>query len=232
LVLHGDDEVKTSPEGNLLLMKLSGAVINIVSADLVAGGMATAEEEFRERGEVPLVVPGGGHTLAGALAYVDAIEEIQTQLNKWIPDLIVLASGTGATQAGIVVGCSAARWPTRVIGISVARPAARGAEVVSETCRQLRVHLDCRGSPAGVDFRDDWICGGYEHADGRVFSAIATAAASDGLILDPTYTGKAFAALLDLVATGEIARGERVLFWHTGGLLNLLSSDSREVISS
>jgi 1-aminocyclopropane-1-carboxylate deaminase/D-cysteine desulfhydrase-like pyridoxal-dependent ACC family enzyme len=82
-----------------------------------------------------------------------------------------------------------------------------------------------QGHLCPIDFRDDWVGPGYEQADASVITAIRNAAESEGLILDPTYTGKAFAALLDLISSGEIPKDSRVLFWHTGGLLNLLASD-------
>jgi 1-aminocyclopropane-1-carboxylate deaminase/D-cysteine desulfhydrase-like pyridoxal-dependent ACC family enzyme len=75
-----------------------------------------------------------------------------------------------------------------------------------------------------VEFRDDWVGAGYEQADESVHNTIDVVSTMTGLVLDPTYTGKAFTALLDLLEQGDIAPGSNVLFWHTGGLLNLLAS--------
>jgi 1-aminocyclopropane-1-carboxylate deaminase/D-cysteine desulfhydrase-like pyridoxal-dependent ACC family enzyme len=161
------------------------------------------------------------------MAYVEAVEELQRQCQQdgWRPGWIILASGTGTTQAGLVVGIERLGWATQVVGISVARPNPRGGEVVTKACEEVAQDLGLRVGSWSVDFRDDWIGEGYEKADGSVLSTIRLAAQEDALILDPTYTGKAFCALLDLVDEGEIAEGAKVLFWHTGGLMNLLASD-------
>ncbi len=179
------------------------------------------------RRESPDLVPGGGHCLAGTLAYADAVAEVAVQLNgeEWVPDVIVLPSGTGATQAGIIVGLQRLGWATRVIGVSVGRPNPRGTQAVAQAVDEgAGGSLNCRAMRAPIDFRDGWLCGGYEKAAPRVLETIKSVAERTGLILDPTYTGKAFAALIDMVENGEIRREERVLFWHTGGLLNLLAS--------
>src|SRR5690606_32577418 len=81
-------------------------------------------------GARPLEIPGGGHSLAGALSYADAVAEAAEQLQGAVPDFIVHASGTGATQAGILAGCAAKEWMTRVIGVSVARRNHRGLSSV------------------------------------------------------------------------------------------------------
>ena len=79
------------------------------------------------------------------------------------------------------------------------------------------------GEAVYIDFRDEWIGDGYGKADGKVLRIIRWVARNKGVILDPTYTGKAFTALIDLVDGGLITKGAKFLFWHTGGLLNLIS---------
>lgn len=236
LVLHGNPNELLRPKGNLLLMKLASAEIEIVEPSDIAEGMDSAMESLRSEGFSPYEIPGGGHTLAGAMAYVDAVEELQRQCQRddWRPDWIVLASGTGTTQAGLVVGLERLGWQTRVIGISVARGKPRGASIVEQACRDLKAHLGMPERSMGVDFRDDWVGDGYQKAGERVLATIRIAAEMEGLILDPTYTGKAFTALLDLIHEGEIEKGSKVLFWHTGGLLNLMASEyfTGEVLDS
>lgn len=224
LVLHGDPKEAARPTGNLLLMMLAGAEIVIVDPAEIADAMTRAADSLRSRGYDPLVIPGGGHSLQGAVAYADAVTELALQCGDWIPDHIVLASGTGATQAGIIAGCRRLGWSTDVLGISVARRNPRARDVVLASLTEISGHLEVEVGAGDVHLYDEWVGEGYEHADDSILSTIRTVATGDGLILDPTYTGKAFTGLRELVHEGVIDRGSRVLFWHTGGLLNLLSS--------
>lgn len=224
LVLHGEPEALDDPKGNLLLMKLAGADIDIVPPERFAGQLEFAMQMFRDSGRIPYLIPGGGHSVLGSATYADAVDEVATQSEEWIPEVIVLASGTGTTQAGILAGVERRNWNVRLIGVSVARRNPRGTAVTQSAYDELRSHLKLSGSELTVEFRDEWIDGGYEVAGSRVLETIRETARNGGLILDPTYTGKAFMALTDLVKNGEIASGAKVLFWHTGGLLNLMAS--------
>lgn len=227
LILHGDKQEVANPKGNLLLMLLAGAEIEIVQPSYIATAMQSAMDAFQSEGLTPYEIPGGGHCLSGAMAFVEAVEEVQQQCQAdgWQADWVILASGTGTTQAGLIVGFERLGWPTKVLGISVARRNPRGRDVVEQSCRELRSHLGLPESTKQIDFRDDWIGEGYEQAGSNVLSGIRSAAAMEGLILDPTYTAKAFTALLDMVVEGEIKEQSKVLFWHTGGLMNLMASD-------
>jgi 1-aminocyclopropane-1-carboxylate deaminase/D-cysteine desulfhydrase-like pyridoxal-dependent ACC family enzyme len=225
LVLHTEPGDVPPASGNFLLMRLAGADLRLVTADEVASALELAREDLVAAGLRPRVIPGGAHTLEGALAYADAVDELLEDplLRGWTPDWVVLASGTGATQAGLVAGFARAGLRgTRVVGVSVARRNPRGQAAVQSSCEELARALGLE--PLTVDFRDEWVGPGYEKPTPATLEALQHAARSEGLVLDPTYTGKAFAALLDLVARGEIPQGARVLFWHTGGLLNLMTA--------
>ncbi len=233
LVLHGPQAALKKPCGNALLMCLAGAEVVVVDQEHIAAEMEKAMQDFYRDGLVPYEIPGGGHSLKGAMAYVEAIRELEEQCRKdqWQPELIILASGTGATQAGIIIGLQQVGWGSRVLGISVARKNPRGSNIVAQSCEELRVHLNLQNdSHHAVDFRDNWVGEGYEKARHDVFDVIRMAAKLEGLILDPTYTGKAFRALVDLIRSGDIEKGTRVLFWHTGGLMNLIASPYTEDI--
>jgi D-cysteine desulfhydrase len=227
LILHGEEENLLSPKGNLLLMRLAGAEIEIVRAEEIGTKIREAMEKFIAEGYNPLEIQGGGHCIEGSLAYFNAVQELRRQCDQdgWKPDYIILASGTGTTQAGIVVGVEMVGWETRVIGISVARKNPRGEEIVRQSASDLREHLKL-WLPARVkiEFRDGWVGEGYQKANRKVIQTILFAGKEEALLLDPTYTGKAFTGLVDLVAAGEIPKGSKVLFWHTGGLLNLAAS--------
>ncbi|MDY0169945.1 MAG: pyridoxal-phosphate dependent enzyme [Thermoguttaceae bacterium] len=223
LVLHGDPERLRAPTGNLLLMMLAGAEITLVKPEDMAEALDAAMDGFHLSGLCPCQIPGGGHSIEGSAAYADAIDELADQAGDWRPDFIVLASGTGTTQAGILAGVERRGWKTRVIGISVGRRNPRGTDVTRQAYDELRSRLRLAGAPLPVEFRDEWIGDGYEQPCCEVFDTIRRVARTSGLILDPTYTGKAFRGLESLVRSGEITAGSRVIFWHTGGLLNLMA---------
>jgi len=228
LVLHGSPSALNHPAGNTFLMCLAGAEVVVFSPEKVAVAMEKAMHDFCDQGCIPYEIPGGGHSLEGAMSYVAAIRELEEQCrnDQWRPEWIIHASGTGTTQAGIIAGLESIGWQTRVVGISVARKNPRGTDIIEQSCMELRQHLKLNGAAVQpVDFRDNWIDGGYEKAGQNVFAVIRMAATMEGVILDPTYTGKAFCALIDLVRSGGIKKGARVLFWHTGGLMNLLASN-------
>lgn len=196
------------------IVQLTGATIDVGSPQTLGPRMAKAVQRMRADGLRVYVVPGGGHCLAGAQAYVGAAQEAQVQLGQRI-DAVVLASGTGTTQAGLAVGFAGA---AEVVGISVARPAARGGDAVAEAVRWLS------DEPVPITFLDEWVGQGYGRPTPAGLAAISTLARIEGLLLDPTYTGKAMAALIDLTRSRRFDQGSSVVFWHTGGLLNLVQS--------
>jgi len=190
LVLHGDPRALHQSRGNAFLALLAGAEASVVEPEQVGPAMDAAMNAFSDAGRRPYLVPGGGHCLAGALAYHDAVHELAQQ-HDWPaagPDWIVVASGTGATQAGIVAGVSSLGWATRVVGVSVARRNPRGSEGIAASLGEVAARLGLKGV-APVEFRDEWVGAGYGQADERVLTTISSAARQWGLILDPTYTG-------------------------------------------
>lgn len=222
LVLHTESPGQVRHlTGNLMLMKMSGAQLQFCQLGDLKGAMDEEMRRLTDEGFKPLYIFGGGHCIQGSIAYFEAAREARLQCGDWVPDYVVHASGTGTTQAGLIAGY--AGLSTKVIGISVAREKGRGTQVVEESLRELSGHLRINLHEEDVDFRDDWIEGGYEKVSDRLIQSIDQNA-QRGLILDPTYTGKAFLGLEELLKTGEIPHGSKVLFWHTGGLLNLLSS--------
>lgn len=215
---------KYMESGNVLLMRMSGATMEFCRKDQLAERMDRAIEHYQHKGHRPLYVWGGGHCTAGTLAFVDAAEEAQSQCGAWEPDYLVAASATGTTQAGFAIGYAGTR--TRVIGISVARDSVRGGEIVHQSIEEYVSRfkdIDLAPADIDVDFRDDWTEGGYEKTSPGLLRLIERAAAA-GILVDPTYSGKALHGLVEMTRRGEIPRGSKVLFWHTGGLMNLQAS--------
>lgn len=229
LALHGSKEELARPDGNLLIALLAGAKIYVVEPSEIGPTIDKIFHELKEAGKTPFIIPGGAHCLEGALAYADAVDEIEE-----LPDVIILASGTGATQAGILAGLDRRKAGTKVIGVSVARRNPRGGDVVLDSYREAKAYLGLDDVPEReVVFDDRWTYGGYGKTDDSLLQTICYVARQTGLILDPTYTGKAFAAMLDMIETGEIDRKKTLLFWHTGGLLNaLVSQELQELVAS
>lgn len=212
-------------EGNLKLVELCGAELRFVQKTDVKAEMDKAMIELRKAGYKPFYIWGGGHCVEGAFAYYEAVSELKGQLHGIIPHYIFVASGTGTTQAGIEVGVRRFLPQCKVIGISIARKAARGKEAILQSMKELNTYLGNPISlPDDIVFDDAWIGGGYEAIYPELSDTIRWAAQTDGIILDPTYTGKAFHALKAYVRNGKIEPGSIVVFWHTGGLLNLMAT--------
>lgn len=230
LVLHGETEADAS-SGNVFIARLAGARVVRVTPDEIAEALEEALAELRAAGFTPFAIPGGGHSVAGALGYVRAADELASQADALggPADYVILASGTGTTQAGLVVGFERLGWPVRVYGMSVAREGQRGQGVVEKACAELRAHLSSPAPSQPIFFDDRWTGGGYEQVYPDLLETVRRAAAA-GLVLDPTYTGKAFHGLSELVREGTVAAGSRVVFWHTGGLMNLLTAPQRELL--
>lgn len=204
--------------GNLLLMKMSGATIEFCAKDELASRMERAMGFVAKQGHRPLYIWGGGHSLQGTVAFVEAAAEAQRQCGEWVPDYLILASGTGTTQAGLAIGY--ANLPTNVTGISVARGEERGTEVIRRSIDEYEAAINRYSQVTKVSFRDEWTDGGYESYSPELFAMIDKAATC-GFFFDPTYSGKALRGLVAMVREGEIPAGSRVLLWHTGGLMNL-----------
>lgn len=221
LVLHDEDQDPVlSYVGRELLTRL-GATCEIVTPDLVRVTVDSAVKAIIEDGRVPHVIEGGCHTPAGVQAYEHAALELAAQIGSE-PSHIVLASGTGATQAGLIVGCQSIGWSTKVIGVSVARVASRGIGAIEEA-----VAWRASALRSEVHFTDRYRAGGYGRRDLPTESAVALGW-SRGLPLDPVYTGKAFGGLIDMERRGELESSAPLVFWHTGGLLQGLSIDERD----
>lgn len=218
LVLHSEVRPSNS-SASLTLMRELGANFDVVKSGEIASTIAERLSHYRGRGCRVHVIPGGAHTPAGVRAYVAAGLRVLSELDG--VDHIVVASGTGATQAGLSLAALQVSHGPRVTGVSVARGRARGESAVRQAIAWVEPlkHVE-------VDFDDRFVDGGYGAYGNETRSAVQLAWAS-GLPLDTTYTGKAFNGLLKKIRFGEISPGATVLFWHTGGLMNYLASTVR-----
>jgi len=223
LVLRGEEP---SPvQGNLLLDRLLGAEVVWAGDRPLVERLEEVAEELRAQGRRPYVVPYGGSNPIGASGYVAAMEELLAQCAERDLhfDHVVLASSSGGTQAGLVVGARALGYEGRILGISVDLQAGALQGILAELATATAAHLGLGLTFAPGDFavEDGYLGGGYGVLGDLEREAIWTLARTEGLLLDPVYTGRAFGGLLDLIRKGAFAGGERVLFWHTGGTAGL-----------
>lgn len=163
----------------------------------------------------------------GALGYVSAVAELfsqcSTQGNAF--DAIIVANGSAGTHAGILAGLAAVKSSIPVHGISVSGGAAaqttKTTRLVQETASLLGIEI--ANAEASVLVHDGYVGPGYGLPTPGMYEAVALVAQTEGLLLDPVYTGKAMAGLIDLIRQGTFQRGQRVLFWHTGGTPGLFA---------
>ena len=232
LVLSGE-----SPDhwnGNLLLDELLGAEIRWAGERDHAQVMEEVAEEMTRQGRRPYIVPIGGSNPVGAAGYVAALEELMAQLAErdLRVDRVVFPSSSGGTHAGMLVGAKALGFAGQIEGVSVSRTKEalkpRLEELVAETTAFLGLDL----SFASQDFivHDDYLGEGYARIGPPEREAIRLSARTEGLLVDPVYTGRAMAGLIDLIRRGVFGPDETVLFWHTGGASALFAyADELEV---
>lgn len=195
--------------GNLALDGLFGARV-VWEADRarLAARAERVAKELRAGGEVPALIPFGGSSPLGARGYAVCADELMDQ----VPDVanVVVALGSGGTMAGLVAGLG----DSRVLGVHVGAvddPVRTVAELVTEVCGS-----PC--DPGALRVRHDQVGAGYATLTEPVMSALTLAARTEGIVLDPVYTGRAMAGLAAAVEDGGIAPGQRTVFLHTGGL--------------
>mgnify|MGYP001222845459 FL=1 len=209
--------------GNNFLFHLLGVEkIYVVpgGTDMTQAMEEVAEEVVSEGGK-PYIIPGGGSNPIGATGYVACAQEIITQtfeLGLKI-DHVVCASGSGGTHTGLVTGFYGLNAPIQVTGICVHRPKAAQEEYLYHLAQQTAQRLGLRETiprEAFVCF-DQYVGPGYSLPTEGMKEAVYLLASAEGILLDPVYTGKAMAGLLDLIRQGYFKKDETILFIHTGG---------------
>lgn len=225
LCIQGIEERFLQEKGNALLNRLSGAECELIRPEDTAVAMDRAMEKLKAEGFNPYYVHGGGHDLPGGTSFVKAVEELkrQCEAEDYKPDYIFHASGTGSTQAGIVVGLEKVGWgDVKVVGISVARQQERGKQVIAEFANMLGEHYGMRKDfTDDIIFSTDYLYGGYEQYTPEMSAYLERAMKETGLMFDTTYSGKGFYGMMDYVKKNQLDN-KNIMFWHTGGLMNLM----------
>jgi L-cysteate sulfo-lyase len=212
--------------GNVLLDRLFDTAIEYrpggadMNAEAEAKGAA-----LQAAGAKPYVIPGGGSNRVGALGYVSCAQELMQQADEMglRIDRVVTATGSAGTQAGLVVGLEGCNAGVPVLGIGVRLPRAPQEASVHRLAEATADYIGVRGGIArsAVVANCDYVGPGYGQPTPGMTEAVLMLARLEGVLLDPVYSGKAMAGLIDLIRKGEIRKGETVVFLHTGGAVGL-----------
>jgi D-cysteine desulfhydrase family pyridoxal phosphate-dependent enzyme len=216
LILTGEHP-KTASANYLLDGILGASIIHV--ADRVDRDRVLKETFDREveAGRRPYLVPYGGSSPTGVLGYAFAMDELIKQ--EAGADWIVFATSSGGTHAGLILGQRKFGYRGRILGISIDESVdwikARVSGLASETSERMGDRIEF--GEADVAANDEYCRAGYGVVTEMEREAVRLFATTEGLLLDPVYTGRAAAGLLDLIRKGYFKREETVLFWHTGG---------------
>ena len=178
-------------------------------------------KKLREQGAKPYVIPGGGSNPIGALGYANCAQELvyQADAQGLKIDKIVHATGSAGTQAGLVAGLHAINAPIPVIGISVRAPREKQIDNVYKLACATSDLIGVKNAPERELFEayDEYVGDGYGQPTEGMVEAIKMFAQTDSILLDPVYSGKGGAGMIDLIRKGVLKKGENVVFLHTGG---------------
>jgi D-cysteine desulfhydrase len=217
-------------EGNVLLDRLAGAELRLITPETYRDRdrvMAEAAAELGGAGRTAYVIPEGGSNGRGALGYVDAMREVREQLDQGVAgggafDVIVHACGSGGTAAGVALGAARYRVASEVRAMAVCDDAATFEQAIARITGEARALAADLGPPAKLVVDERARGPAYAVSTPEQRALMVRVARESGLVLDPVYTGKAFAGLAAMAENGEL-KGARVLFIHTGGLPGFLA---------
>lgn len=210
--------------GNRLLDDLLGAkVVLIPDGEDLLGRMAQEADKFAAAGRTPYAIPVGGSNATGCLGYVECAREIAQSGQSF--DHIVLATGSGGTQAGLLLGAATFGLTAPILGISVSKSTEKQVALVSGLIEAARAATPDLGEvPVEKILVDDrHYLPGYGIPNEGVREALRLCASLEGLLLDPVYTGKGMAGLIALIREGRFKQTDKVLFLHTGGSAGLFA---------
>jgi L-cysteate sulfo-lyase len=212
--------------GNVLLDKLFGCRIEYRPGGVDMNAEAEKKgEELRAAGEKAYVIPGGGSNRVGALGYVSCAQELMQQVDEMglKIDRLVTATGSAGTHAGLVVGLEGCNANIPVLGIGVRLPRDKQEANVFRLAEATAEYVGMKGGirRESVVANCDYVGEGYGIPTEGMGEAVKMLAREEGILLDPVYSGKAMAGMIDLIRKGELKAGERVVFLHTGGAVGL-----------
>lgn len=217
--------------GNLFLDELLGADLHLIDDDneaLDQGGRLSIEILIEEMmrdlisdGRKPYFIPIGGGNAIGSLGYVSMTMELISQANEVGIEIgsMIAASGGGGTQTGMILGADVTRSNIKTVGIGISSKAPIIIPKLNKMCNEISKQFDLRLSYREKDiiFFDDYIGEGYAIPSEQMIEAVKLLARKEGIILDPVYSGKAFAGMIDLIQKNYFSLSKPIVFIHTGG---------------
>ncbi len=213
---------KPEASGNNFLFQMLGVeAISVVpgGADMMQA-MQKVADEVTGLGRKAYIVPGGGSNPIGATGYVQCAQELQQQMfDEGLDfDYVVVPSGSGGTHAGFLVGIHGNNMNIPVLGMSVSRKQDVQTEKLYKLVKGTAEHVGCPVPPReSIIVYDEYVGAGYSYSTPEMIEAIQLLAQTEAILLDPVYTGKQMAGLIDLVRKGFFKPTDKVLFLHTGG---------------
>ena len=213
---------KPEASGNNFLFQLLGAkTISVIpgGSDML-GAMNELAEKLKKEGRKPYIIPGGASNTVGATGYVGCAQEIlqQTFESGLKIDNIVVPSGSAGTHAGMLVGMIGCNANIPIYGINVSRPRELQEGIVHKLAVETAERVGAGPIPkSAVDCNGDYVGPGYSQVTEGMIEAVKLLAQTEGILLDPVYSGKAMAGLVDYVRKGKFEKGSNLLFLHTGG---------------
>ena len=217
------DSYNPQASGNNFLFRLLGveSITVVPGGSDMAGEMQKVADQAQADGRKPYIIPGGGSTPIGALGYVACAQEIQEQLFEagLKIDTIVVPSGSSGTHAGLVTGLHGCNLNIPLWGVNVSRDNQEQAALVHTLAVKTAELLGIRNDipREAVVCYDQYWRPKYSVPNAMMVEAVNMMASTEGVLFDPVYTGKALAEMVDLIRKGELKRGQKVLFVHTGG---------------
>jgi len=244
LILRTDDpENPPAATGNILLDRLVGAELQWISRPAWRDRnrlLAEAAERVRRGGDRPYIVPEGGSNALGSWGYIRAMHELADDLAGIAapdhPVTVVYACGSGGTGAGLILGAKLlklAERGIRVAGVNVCDDRAYFTDVIGRICAEAdaRWNLGAHITEADIELVDGHVGRGYARSRPEELATIRDVCRSDGIVLDPVYTGKAFHGVVTELAANPARFGAAVAFLHTGGMFGLFApSEIAEVL--
>jgi D-cysteine desulfhydrase family pyridoxal phosphate-dependent enzyme len=221
LILTGLSPKKIS--GNLLLDKLLGAEIVWSSREQREADLQKTFEIASGDGRRPFLIPYGGSNHTGILGYVFAMKEMVDQGHN--PSWIIFPTSSGGTQAGMILGAKLFGYQGKILGISVDEKreplVERIQKLIADTAEYLQI--DVTVNKEDILVNDEYIGAGYGVMGRQEIEAIHLLAKTEGLLVDPVYTGKAAAGMISLTRAGYFVHDDEIIFWHTGGTPTLFA---------
>ncbi len=227
LILAGDPPAYA--RGNLQLDLLIGAEVRYITreqyTDRIEQILLETENELKNEGKNPYIIPTGGSNSVGLLGYVEAVEEVKSQCAEmnWKPDFLVCAVGSGGTYAGLFLGNVLHEMNCSILGTlvcgSIPSFEKKIMEDIQEACK--RYDFACETVPKNIRLIDGYIAGGYAKTNSEQLEFIRHVAQEEAVILEPVYTGKTFFGMYKEIQASRIPKESKILFFHTGGIFGL-----------